>query len=113
MSSCKLAVLLVLLGVASYAAENDIPALCKSASVTAVSCAGAGAEEGAAEGAAEGAEEGDALLAHPDDCRLFYYCDGAGAPVCRQCPAGLHFSPDSHVCDQPDHAGCQLATTTA
>ncbi|XP_073953062.1 peritrophin-1-like, partial [Choristoneura fumiferana] len=67
----------------------------------------------AEEGAAEGAEEGDALLAHPDDCRLFYYCDGAGAPVCRQCPAGLHFSPDTHVCDQPDHAGCQLATTTA
>lgn len=81
--------------------RSDIPELCRAAPAgaagAAAACAGAG---------------DDALLAHPEDCRLFYYCV-EGAPVCRQCPAGLHFSPHSHVCDQPDHAGCQPAATTA
>lgn len=49
--------------------------------------------------------ESDGLTPHPFDCGLFYYC-GVGAPVCRRCPAGLHFSPALRVCDWPERAGC-------
>lgn len=52
----------------------------------------------------------DGLQAHPDDCRLFYQCVSAGSPpVCRQCPAGLHFSPAARTCDLPERAACKSA----
>ncbi|XP_028159976.1 peritrophin-1-like [Ostrinia furnacalis] len=77
--------------------KNEIPPRCAVNSVTPVSCADAASP--------------DALLPHPDDCNLFYYCVGAAAaPVCRQCSAGLHFNPALHVCDAPDHAGCDAPT---
>lgn len=72
---------------------DDIPQRCIDHNVTEVTCGNV--------------VENDALLPHPDDCQLFYYCVSPGhAPVCRQCPAGLHFSPTEHVCDEPGHAGC-------
>ncbi|XP_072929467.1 uncharacterized protein [Epargyreus clarus] len=72
--------------------EQDIPERCAALSVTPVSCARPAPHS---------------LLPHPDDCQLFYYCvDGAAEPVCRQCPAQLHFNPHLLVCDNPEVAGC-------
>ncbi|XP_049870587.1 uncharacterized protein LOC126370009 [Pectinophora gossypiella] len=83
---------------ASQPVRDDIPQQCIDNSVTPVSCAHVTSP--------------DALLPHPDDCQLFYYCvSAAHAPVCRACPAHLHFSPTEHVCDEPQHAGCLLSTT--
>lgn len=49
----------------------------------------------------------DSLLAHPDDCGLFYYCTRPlTPPICRDCPATLHFNPTKKVCDRPETAGC-------
>ncbi|XP_013190380.1 uncharacterized protein LOC106134790 [Amyelois transitella] len=95
---CSVAYLLLQL--LSYVADgsvisgrDDIPPLCLISSITPVSCSGPVGP--------------DSLVPHPDDCRLFYYCvSPARPPVCRQCPADLHFSPTEHVCDTADHAGC-------
>lgn len=79
---------------------NEIPARCVANSVTRVSCADVSSP--------------DALLPHPDDCNLFYYCVSADTePVCRQCPAGLSFNPELHVCDVPAHAGCRAGNAMA
>lgn len=49
----------------------------------------------------------DRLMAHPDDCRLFYYCVIEGQkPICRDCPANLQFNAVLKVCDYPWNAGC-------
>lgn len=49
----------------------------------------------------------DRLMPHPDDCRLFYMCEAIGQkPVCRDCPANLHFNPKLNVCDHSWNAGC-------
>ncbi|XP_041980625.1 probable chitinase 10 [Aricia agestis] len=52
---------------------------------------------------------GDMLMAHPDDCRLFYYCmSPILPPACRDCPFELHFNPTLRVCDWPYRAGCKV-----
>ncbi|XP_063548022.1 peritrophin-1-like [Cydia strobilella] len=92
---CKLILGLFLVVAASYAEEfeNDIPEKCRSMSVTPVACP---------------FPSRDGLHPHPDACDLFYYCPpGHVAPICRQCPAGLHFNPDTHVCDHPGRSGCR------
>nr|XP_034839308.1 mucin-2-like [Maniola hyperantus] len=77
-----------------HEAKRDIPDRCITNSVTPVTC--------------DHASITDNLLPHPDDCNLFYYCLSATLPpICRQCPGGLHFSPQRHVCDRPEQAGCQ------
>ncbi|KAJ8718750.1 hypothetical protein PYW07_016306 [Mythimna separata] len=48
----------------------------------------------------------EALAPHSGDCSLFYYCSGLSRPVCRQCPAGLHFNPQLQVCDWPAEVNC-------
>ncbi|XP_048006916.1 race-specific elicitor A4-like [Leguminivora glycinivorella] len=93
---CKLLGLALLVAAASYAAdesENDIPVICKILSVTPVSCP---------------FPSSDGLHPHPDACGLFYYCPpGHAAPICRTCPAGLHFNTTTHVCDHPHRSGCR------
>ncbi|CAH0582828.1 unnamed protein product [Chrysodeixis includens] len=81
-------------------ASTESAVSCATHSVTAVRC---GAWVGPA-----------ALLPHPDHCQLFYYCEPARArPTCRQCPAGLHFSPALLVCDWPQHAGCTAGSANS
>ena len=46
------------------------------------------------------------FLPDTSDCNVFYICDHSG-PVKFHCPAGLHFSPNTWVCDYPAHAGCK------
>ncbi|XP_045777665.1 probable chitinase 10 [Maniola jurtina] len=83
-----------------HEAKRDIPDRCITNSVTPVTC--------------DHATITDNLLPHPDDCQLFYYCLGADLPpICRQCPAGLHFNPKKHVCDQPQQAGCQSSDSSS
>ncbi|XP_039763479.1 peritrophin-1-like [Pararge aegeria] len=73
---------------------QNIPVRCITNTVTKVSC--------------DNVTVSDNLVPHPDDCQLFYYCVTAYLPpICRQCPAGLHFNPQKHVCDLPEQAGCQ------
>lgn len=75
--------------------RSDIPQQCLKNSVTEVSCASKDVR--------------DSLLPHPDDCELFYYCVSPDhKPICRQCPANLHFNPSKNVCDQPQRAGCNV-----
>ncbi|XP_061381295.1 uncharacterized protein LOC116774399 [Danaus plexippus] len=76
--------------------EQDIPQRCIDNSTTPLSCKNVDNEDG--------------LVPHPDDCELFYYCPSPKSkPVCRQCPAQLHFNPIKRVCDNPEDAGCQPA----
>ncbi|XP_069691014.1 protein obstructor-E-like isoform X2 [Periplaneta americana] len=49
----------------------------------------------------------DNLFNHPSDCHYFIYCLD-GQPICKECPADLHFSPTLHFCDYPDQAGCSV-----
>ncbi|XP_077284872.1 uncharacterized protein LOC143910322 [Arctopsyche grandis] len=80
--------------------ENNISQRCTQNSVTPVSCAQTLPE--------------DRLLPHPDDCELFYYCvTETLAPICRDCPAGLHFNPVKKVCDHPPVAGCKVTPNPA
>ncbi|XP_077286393.1 uncharacterized protein LOC143911392 [Arctopsyche grandis] len=75
--------------------ENNISERCIRNSITPVSCAQTLPD--------------DRLLVHPDDCELFYYCvTETLAPICRDCPAGLHFNPVKKVCDRPSVAGCKV-----
>nr|XP_026498490.1 uncharacterized protein LOC113402446 [Vanessa tameamea] len=77
----------------SQPAKDDIPQRCLENSISSVSCRNVNSD--------------DALLAHPEDCNLFYYCVSPDhEPICRQCPAQLHFNPNKHVCDVPERAGC-------
>ncbi|KAA8912025.1 hypothetical protein FN846DRAFT_934020 [Sphaerosporella brunnea] len=46
------------------------------------------------------------FLSDDSDCNVFYICDHSG-PVKFNCPAGLHFSPTTWVCDFPNRAGCK------
>jgi len=46
------------------------------------------------------------FLPDDKDCNVFYICDYPG-PVRFNCPAGLHFSPTTWVCDYPANAGCR------
>ncbi|CAH2040079.1 unnamed protein product, partial [Iphiclides podalirius] len=71
---------------------NSIPKRCAEKTMTKVQCIGL---------------SDDRMMAHPDDCQLFYYCVGDRS-ICRECPAGLHFNPVKHVCDFPSVAGCRL-----
>ncbi|XP_034833615.1 probable endochitinase [Maniola hyperantus] len=83
-----------------HEAKRDIPERCTTNSVTPVTC--------------ERANITDNLLPHPDDCQLFYYCLAATLPpICRQCPARLHFNPQKHVCDQPEQAGCHASNSSS
>ncbi|XP_068626011.1 chitin-binding domain protein cbd-1-like [Battus philenor] len=101
----KLTLCLVLLGACACIAYDEhsvlseyrqnIPQRCIEKTYTEVSCSDVSA---------------DALMVHPDDCQLFYQCVG-DLPVCRQCPAALHFNPTKHVCDFPSRAGCRKRST--
>ncbi|CAH2103424.1 unnamed protein product [Euphydryas editha] len=76
--------------------EQHMSKRCLENSVTRVSCKNFNSD--------------DALLPHPDDCELFYYCVSPDhEPICRQCPAQLHFNPIKHVCDVPERAGCVVS----
>ncbi|KAJ8723100.1 hypothetical protein PYW08_003012 [Mythimna loreyi] len=56
-------------------------------------------------------EDSSALAPHGYDCGAFFYCSGLGRPVCRRCPAGLHFSPELQVCDWPSNVHCNPTTS--
>ncbi|GLV44873.1 obstructor-G [Carabus blaptoides fortunei] len=50
----------------------------------------------------------DALLPNPDNCGTYIQCVHE-KPMVRDCPAGLHWSPDACRCEWPSIAKC---TTT-
>ncbi|KAJ4442957.1 hypothetical protein ANN_04558 [Periplaneta americana] len=52
----------------------------------------------------------DNLFNHPSDCHYFIHCDAGAQPICKECPANLHFSPTLHVCDWPERAGCEAGS---
>lgn len=43
----------------------------------------------------------------PEDCAGYYVCT-AGIPIHASCPDGLHFDPDTGICDWPDSVQCQI-----
>jgi len=46
------------------------------------------------------------LFPDPTSCTSFIQCDDSGTVYKLNCPAGLHFSKESLVCDWPNAAGC-------
>ncbi|XP_057332715.1 uncharacterized protein LOC130672278 [Microplitis mediator] len=56
-------------------------------------------------------------LAHEFDCSKFYACSN-GRKILMMCPLmdgngnKLHFNPKLQVCDWPNHAGCNVSTST-
>ncbi|KAI5813481.1 hypothetical protein BZA77DRAFT_320991 [Pyronema omphalodes] len=47
------------------------------------------------------------FLSDTESCQIFYICDHSG-PVKFSCPEGTNFSPNTHNCDFPNHAGCTV-----
>lgn len=43
---------------------------------------------------------------HPEDCSKYYYCDNTNTPQVFFCAPGLHFNPESELCDLPDSTPC-------
>lgn len=50
---------------------------------------------------------------HPDDCARYYYCDNTNTPQVFFCSPGLHFNPDSELCDLPDSAPCPYVSPSS
>ena len=51
----------------------------------------------------------DIKLPHPNNCHYFIHCDAGGQPICKICPAELHFSNVTKNCEWPAEAGCEGA----
>jgi len=51
--------------------------------------------------------EPEGSFADPEDCEGYYVCN-AGIPIHALCPDGLHFNPDSGICDWPDIVQCEI-----
>ncbi|KAJ9594808.1 hypothetical protein L9F63_013889, partial [Diploptera punctata] len=49
----------------------------------------------------------DNMYPHPTDCHYFVHCDAGNLPICKECPADLHFNNVTKLCDYPASAGCE------
>jgi hypothetical protein len=48
----------------------------------------------------------DTYRPNPADCGSFYQCVW-GQPHLIQCPDGMHFNPETNVCDWPQNVNCR------
>lgn len=51
------------------------------------------------------------FYADPENCERFLQCSN-GALYEMSCPAGLHFNPNSEVCEYSSNSSCEIETTT-
>lgn len=58
-------------------------------------------------------EEGDPIFfPDPYNCSCYYECSIEGVPIHQNCPPGLEWSQEKHVCDWPINANCHAESTT-
>ena len=49
------------------------------------------------------------LFPSPDDCSIYFQCTQDGIAHQQTCASGLHFNPETKICDWPDNVQCTLS----
>ena len=49
------------------------------------------------------------IFASPDDCSIYFQCTQDGVAHQQTCASGLHFNPETKICDWPDNVQCTLS----